>query len=343
MPRIDTKLTRLLGIRTPVVSASMAYTSGGALAAQVTMGGGFGFLGSGSDDIAKFKSEVNLARDLLKVDSQSPLPIGIGYLGWILDQLDGRGSAEDFLSVALDNNVRAVWFAYGTDLNKWIQYIRDNEHYPGGTMIFVQVTSVEEALVAINDWKVDVVVAQGVEGGGHGANSASPVLTLVSAILSVAPENSPPILAAGGLVNGGHLAALLTLGASGAVFGTRFLLSPESLYTDAQRRALLAASSSSSIRTMAFDHARGTTGWPPGIDGRALRNSTVEDFEKGVDIETLRSRYVEGVRKGDTDRIVVWAGAGVGLMNKIQPAKEIVEEIEHECIERLTSVAFLCK
>ena len=113
----------------------------------------------------------------------------------------------------------------------------------------------------------------GIEGGGHGASSGSPVLTLVSSILSAVPEPSPPILAAGGMVNGGHLAALLILGASGAVFGTRFLVSPESLYTDVQRRALVAASSSSSVRTMAFDHARGTTGWPRGIDGRGLRNS----------------------------------------------------------------------
>lgn len=69
------------------------------------------------------------------------------------------------------------------------------------------------------------------------------------------------------------MASLLTLGASGVVLGTRFLLSPESLYTDAQRQALISASSSLAVRTMAFDHVRGTLGWPCGIDGRALRNS----------------------------------------------------------------------
>jgi nitronate monooxygenase len=113
----------------------------------------------------------------------------------------------------------------------------------------------------------------GIEGGGHGASSGSPVLALVSSILSAVPETGPPILAAGGMANGGHMAALLTLGASGAVFGTRFLLAPESLYTDVQRRALVAASSTSSVRTMAFDNARGSMGWPSGVDGRGLRNS----------------------------------------------------------------------
>jgi len=89
------------------------------------------------------------------------LPIGIGYLGWLLEQPNERGSAEEFLSVAINNNVRAVWFSFGRELKRWIQFIRDNERNPGATAIFVQVTSVEEALVAINDWKVDVVVAQG--------------------------------------------------------------------------------------------------------------------------------------------------------------------------------------
>jgi nitronate monooxygenase len=92
------------------------------------------------------------------MDAQSPLPIGIGYLGWLLEQ---QAAAQDYLSVALDNNVQAVWFAYGADLNQWIQYIRNNDRHPGATAIFVQVNSVEEALVAIHDWKADAVVAQG--------------------------------------------------------------------------------------------------------------------------------------------------------------------------------------
>ena len=81
-----------------------------------------------------------------------------------------------------------------------------------------------------------------------------------------------PVLVAGGLANGSQLAGMLAMGAAGAVYGTRFLLAPESKYNDSQRAALLAASSSSTARTMAFDHARSTLGWPAGVDGRGLRN-----------------------------------------------------------------------
>ena len=97
-------------------------------------------------------------------------------------------------------------------------------------------------------------------------------MTLVSEILSVFPKAGPPVLAAGGMAHGGHLASLLALGASGAVFGTRFLLSPESLYSDVERKALIEAKTSSSVRSMAFDEARSTLGWPRGVDGRGLRN-----------------------------------------------------------------------
>ena len=102
-----------------------------------------------------------IARRLLNVDTQSLLPIGIGYLGWLLDQVDAPNSAQDLLAVALDNNVQAVWFSFGVDLTRWIRFIRDNEHSPGTIKVFVQVTSLEEAIIAVKEWKLDVVVAQG--------------------------------------------------------------------------------------------------------------------------------------------------------------------------------------
>jgi len=282
---------------------------------------------------------VDTARSLLQANPQTPLPIGIGYLGWRLET--PNIPAQELLSVALANNVQAVWLSFGANLQRWIKYIRETERKPGATKIFVQVTSVEDALVAVNDWKADVIVAQGIEAGGHGSSTAPPLLTLLSEILSIIPKDGPPVLGAGGLVNGGHIASLLALGASGAVLGTRFLLSPESLYSDSQRQALISARTASSIRTMAFDQARNTLGWPLGIDGRGLRNSTVVDFENGDDIADLREKYMEGVKADDTDRIVTWAGTGVGLMNKIQPAKEIVGEIHDECVAHLRAAASL--
>jgi hypothetical protein len=112
----------------------------------------------------------------------------------------------------------------------------------------------------------------GIEAGGHGFSSAPPMKTLIASILLIAPEDGPVIIGAGGLATGGHVAELLARGAAGAVLGTRFLLTPESLYSDAHKQALISAQSTTSVRSMAFDQARGTLGWPSGVDGRGLRN-----------------------------------------------------------------------
>ena len=119
-------------------------------------------------------------------------------------------------------------------------------------------------------------LCEGNEAGGHGVAKSLPLLILfplISEVLIAATDgHPPPLVGAGGLAIGTQIASLLTLGVSGVVLGTRFLLSPESLYSDSQRQALIAADSSNSVRTMAFDHARNTLGWPEGVDGRALRN-----------------------------------------------------------------------
>ncbi|KAJ3809113.1 NPD-domain-containing protein [Lentinula lateritia] len=310
----------------------MAGASGGALAAQVTNGGGFGFISAGYQPAEALISELSLARSLLETKrSTGILPVGVGYLGWLLDRMPPEES-ETLLIAALSANVQAFWFAFGRDLGKWIQYVRDKspEKCP---LIFVQVNSLDEAVHAVEYLEADVIVAQGIESGGHGGSYAPPLSELLQSILAqfAGSSQGPCILAAGGLANGSDIALQLGLGAAGAVMGTRFLLSPESKYTDAQREALIAARSEDTVRTMAFDQARGTIDWPEGIDGRGLRNDTVSDFEQGVSLELIQSKFKEGIQNQDHKRFLVWAGTGVGSMNRTMPAKDIVKELHQEC------------
>jgi nitronate monooxygenase len=98
-------------------------------------------------------------------------------------------------------------------------------------------------------------------------------------------------------------------------------MTKESLYNEAQKKMLVAANANSTVRTMAFDCARGTLDWPKGIDGRAIYNRTVKDIDDGVNIEIVRENFKKATRDGDTDQILAWAGTGVGLVTKIQPAQ----------------------
>lgn len=145
--------------------------------------------------------------------------------------------------------------------------------------------------------------------------------TLVSHILPTLPNGGPILLAAGGVANGRQVASLLTSGAHGVVMGTRFLLTNESSYTAAQKYALVSASCNDTVRTMAFDVMRGTTGWPAGVDGRALKNETVDDYNLGLDLVDVKERFSTGVKEEDPKRMLVWSGNGVHLMDRIQGAK----------------------
>lgn len=88
------------------------------------------------------------------------LPVGVGYLGWRLDQAGDE--AHLMLDASLQNGVRAIWLALGEDLGKWVDYIRQSDSMTGRrTLVFIQVNSLDEALTAVNEWKADVLVAQG--------------------------------------------------------------------------------------------------------------------------------------------------------------------------------------
>lgn len=290
----------------------------------------------------KLRDELAQARASQPGLGNKPLPIGCGFIGWMVDSKEEE--YKELINIALEGGVRAVWLSFGNDLKRWIDYIRSSPAYAAHKpFVFVQVTSVEEALEAVNDWKVDVLVVQGNtpasyhtvldvyrwsplssgnESGGHGRSTAPSTLVLLSEVLAALPQDTPtPVLAAGGIATGAQVAAYLTAGASGAVLGTRFLLTPESPYSAAQKAVLLGAKSHHTVRSLAFDDARGTNSWPAGIDGRGIRNRIVEDVEAGVDLPTVQERFRAATQAGDPDYLLVWSGQGISLINEIKPAK----------------------
>lgn len=116
--------------------------------------------------VEQFRDELDIARSMLNIPS-GPLPIGAGFLGWKLDE---AGSQQiPLLELALENGVRAIWLSFGQDLGRWIEFVRNHDQKSGtspkkNTLVFVQVNSVDEALVAVQAWKVDVLVVQGNNG-----------------------------------------------------------------------------------------------------------------------------------------------------------------------------------
>ncbi|KAI0349637.1 NPD-domain-containing protein [Trametes cingulata] len=337
MQTITTSLTRLLGIRVPVVSAAMAFATSAKLAVEVARGGGFGFLSAAFATPVSLRQDLALTRESFPDLGDKPLPIGVGFIGWLLDANEEQ--SRQLIDVALENNVQAIWLAFGVDLYRWLHYIRTspaNSRSAHKPLIFIQATSLQEALVAVNDWKVDVIIAQGSEAGGHGGAAAPSTMVILSELLAALPkENTPPVLAAGGISNGFQVAAYLTAGAAGAVLGTRFALTPESPYPDANKAAIQTAKSTDTIRTMALDWAWNIYSWPEWINGRGIRTKIVDDIEAGVDHKTVQARHAKAVETNDVDYMVTWCGQGVSLIQEIKPAKEVVEELHADIVRSL--------
>lgn len=366
--------TAIAGLTTPIVLGPLANAAGGALAGKVSKAGGLGFLGAGYYTQEKLQDELKIALSLLGHSGPprgagNRVNIGVGFLAWRLTTINkGRppslgASDMDVDSVALaliDQALRskpvAIWLSFGDEeeMIRWSTVVRQREAALNGMgkaaygkelKLFIGVGSMEEAKMAVEDCGADVVIIQGNEAGGHGLGSSPPLSAvlplLAQRIKTMKPTNpsetTPSLLGAGGVMTGASLASVLSQGADGAVVGTRMLMTPDAAYSDAQKKMLLDAGPGTTKRTMAFDHARGTLGWPEGVDGRGIVNETVHDFEqgKGGSDDARRAVYKEAEQKGDTARIVTWAGTGVGLASEIKEPHEIVDELTHDAVEAI--------
>ncbi|KAF9498429.1 inosine monophosphate dehydrogenase [Pleurotus eryngii] len=344
MEPISTPFTEKLNIPSPIVLTPMAFGAHPSMAAIVSGAGGFGFVPVGLDTVDQIRQNLRDARKALAVPDEAPIPVGIGFVGWVLDITEA--SDTPLIPAALAEKPKAILFAFGPDLGKHIATVRKHDAQRSDrlqTLIFVTVNSVEAALTAANEWKVDVIVAQGIEAGGHGGSFAPPLFSLVPAILSALPPDHPPVLGSGGVSTGAQVAALLALGAAGAVVGTRFLFTPESVYTDEMKAELVKADFGSTTRGIMFDEVMDKMGWPPHHDGRAIINDIVHDSLKGVSLEERQRLFAEATEKKETNRAIMWAGIGVGMTKEIKPTKDVLLELHSDAVKVLKGIPKLLK
>jgi nitronate monooxygenase len=140
-------------------------------------------------------------------------------------------------------------------------------------------------------------------------------------------------MAAGGIADGRGVAAVLALGASGAVMGTRFLASEEADIADGYRDEVVRSrdGGQSTVRTTIFDSLTGRLDWPGQYDGRSIINRSVEDDAAGMPLEDNRRKFQQSLKMGDRGwgpdgRLTTYAGTAVGLIHEVAPAEKIVKE-----------------
>jgi nitronate monooxygenase len=305
---IVTALTRLLGIAQPIILAPMGAVAGGRLAAAVTRAGGLGLLGPGYLGPDWIEREFAAAGNA---------PVGIGFITWHLAR------HPEQLESALAHKPPAVMLSFG-DPSAFVPAIKAS-----GAKCLAQVQSVSDAILAANAG-ADVIVAQGSEAGGHGARRGGFAL-LPAVVDAVAPL---PVVAAGGIADGRGLAAALMLGASGVLIGTRFFASEEALGSAAAKQRLVEGRGDETLRTTIFDMVR-KIDWPKPYDGRALANDFTRrwhgrETDLAARVEEENARYLAAAEKADTSTAVVWAGEGVDLIQRIEPAEAILQRVAAE-------------
>jgi nitronate monooxygenase len=304
---LRTPFTEYFAVRHPIALAPMGGTAGGALAAAVSNGGGLGLVGGGLGD------RDWLARELPIVAEGTGEPWGIGFLSW--------SAGVDAVEFALSFRPRAVMLSFG-DPTPFLGPIRR-----AGAALIIQVTDLGEARQAMAAG-ADVIVAQGTEAGGHGALRGRSTLPFVPIVADLAAPT--PVLAAGGIADGRGVAAALALGAAGALIGTRFQATPESLAQPVITKAIIEGRGEDTERSTVLDIARGAR-WPARYPGRSLAHPFLDrwrgrEAELAAD-DAARQAYRDGVARGELPPVPVWASEAIDLITGLRPAADLVGDL----------------
>ncbi|MEV5934644.1 nitronate monooxygenase [Streptomyces sp. NPDC052079] len=341
----------------PIVQAPMA---GGVavpqLAAAVSEAGGLGFLAAGYKTADGMYQEIKQLRGLTarpfgvnlflpQPETADPAAVDVyahqlaGEASWYETELGDPDSGRDDgyetkLAVLLDNPVPVVSFHFGVPAREVLDSLRRV-----GTFTLVTATTAEEAR-AVERAGADAVIAQGIEAGGHQGThrdvpeTAGSGLGVLSLVAQVREAVGIPVIAAGGIMRGGQIAAVLAAGAAAAQLGTAFLAAHESGANALHKQALTSPLYVRTELTRAFS----------GRPARALVNRFVREHGPYApaaypDVHHLTAPLRKAAAKaGDPQGLALWAGQGHRMAREL-PAGQLVEVLAAELAAARTSLS----
>ncbi|GAA2602585.1 nitronate monooxygenase [Streptomyces axinellae] len=249
---LSTPLTRLVGVRHPLVQTGMGWVAGPRLVSATARAGALGILASATMTLPRLREAVR------EVKSRTEAPFGVNLRADAAD-------AEDRVRLLIEEDVSVASFALAPS-QQLIGRLKE-----AGILVIPSVGAVRHA-EKVAAWGADAVLVQGGEGGGHTGQVATSVL-----LPQVVDAVDVPVIAAGGFYDGRGLAAALCYGAAGVAMGTRFLLTQESTVPDAVKARYLAARVTDVTVTTKVD----------GLPHRMLRSDMVAALESAGPITSL--------------------------------------------------------
>ena len=344
----DTRFTTLVGCTHPIVQAPMAGAVGPAMAKAVIAGGGLGALPCGmttpkrarADAVAIGAGPLNMNFFCHALPQDSDPTAWRSLLARYDDAYAPDYSAppppvrapfgDDMCAVVEDIRPAAVSFHFGLPDEALLARVRAS-----GAKLIGNATSVAEA-IWLAERGCDAIIAQGVEAGGHAGwfLPADPAarLGIFALIPQVADAVSVPVIAAGGISDARGIAAAMMLGASAVQMGTAYLYCPESLISDAHRKALASDDARRTVATNLF-----TGGSARAIPNRLIAdlgpvNAAVPAYPDGAAVIAPLRRAAEA--KGDPAFTPLWSGQSAPLCRSM-PATDLTRTLAAEALALL--------
>jgi nitronate monooxygenase len=352
-PVAVTPFARRLGLSMPLIQAPMAGVSTPALAAAVSNAGALGFLGVGAMTAEAARKAIGETRALtarpfgVNVFCHAPAVADaatesawLAYLAPVFKEFGAQPPAtlgeiytsfvqdDAMLDVFLKERPAVVSFHFGLPHADRIRALRD-----AGIYLIASATSVAEAL-RIQEAGVDAIVAQGYEAGGHRGvfDPEAPDERLGTLALTrlIVRNVDIPVIAAGGIMDGAGIAAVLALGAQAAQLGTAFIACPESAADAAFRAALQDARNARTAMTAAISGRRAR-----GLYNRFMRMGEAADSPRVPDYpiayDAGKALNAAAKAKGNSEFAAQWAGQAVAL-SRAMPAAALVAQLREELL-----------
>jgi enoyl-[acyl-carrier protein] reductase II len=296
------KITSLFSIDYPIIQAGMIWCSGWELAAAVSNAGGLGIIGSGSMYPAVLEEHIVKCKEA----TTKPFAVNLPMLYPDIDK---------HVATIIQHKVPIVFTSAGNP-KTWTAQLKAH-----GIIVVHVVSSVKFALKA-QEAGVDAIVAEGFEAGGHNGKDETTTFCLIP---MVAKEVTIPIIAAGGIGNGAGILAALTLGADGVQIGSRFVPTHESSAHINFKKATIAAKEGDTLLTL-----KELT--PVRLLKNEFFNKVQAAYLNGATTEELsallgRGRAKKGMFEGDLIEGELEIGQVAGLFEKLQSAKEVMDEL----------------
>ena len=332
-PTLQTPLSKLLNIKYPIILAGMARTSGGPLAAAVSNAGGLGVIGGlgyTPEQLREIISELkaHLADPALGFGVDLALP-QVGGSARKTNHDYTHGQLDALIDVTIQEKARLFVSAVGVPPKRVIERL-----HAAGILVMNMVGHPKHAVKAL-EAGVDIVCAQGGEGGGHTGDIANSIL--IPAVVDVAKRYKSPltggpamVVAAGGISDGRGLASSLMQGAQGVWVGTRFVASEEAGCSKLHKEAVVSARFEDTLRTLV-------------VSGRPLRvrmNDYIAKWEnKPEKVKRLTDQGIVPMMHDMENEVDVdlpfLMGQVAGIISDIKPAKEIVLGMVREAVDML--------